>query len=46
MFDIPLLNPNLGGEGERVILSHPLLRFSHDNSETVKAVTLAFCSIQ
>ena len=39
------LNPNLGGWGKRVILLTPCW-FSLDNSETVKAVTLAFCRIQ
>ena len=40
------LNSNLGGwwRGGEVIL--PPCWFSLDNPETVKAVTLAFCSIQ
>ena len=35
-------SPNLGG----VNLTPPLCWFSFNNSETVKAVTLGFCSIQ
>ena len=40
-FHVPI-NPNLGGGG--IIL--PLCWNSLHNSETVKAITLAFCSIQ
>ena len=37
-------NPNLGGSGGGVIL--PTCWVSVNNSETVKAVTVAFCSIE
>ena len=42
-FRTKTLNPNLGGRG---YFYHLLVLFSLNNSETVKAVTLAFCSIQ
>ena len=38
-------NPNLGGEMKRG-RGYPPCWFSLNNSETVKAVTLTFCSIQ
>ena len=48
-FDIILhnkaFNPNLGGGGGGVVLPPPCW-FSLNNSETVKATTLAFCCIQ
>ena len=37
-------NPNLGGGGAGVIL--PICWVSLNNSKTVKAITLAFCSIE
>ena len=37
-------NPNLGGGGGGLIL--PTCWFSPNDSETVRAVTLAFCSIE
>ena len=37
-------NPNLGGGGGGVIL--PTCWFSLNNSEKVKALTLAFCSVE
>ena len=42
-----MFNPNLdgGGGGGGVILPTPLYWFSLNNSETVKAVTLAYCCI-
>ena len=39
-----LLNPNLGGNGNG--FTTPPCWFSLNNSETVQAVTLAFCSFQ
>ena len=41
-FCFPQVNPNLGGGG---VILHPCW-FSLNYSETVKAVTLAFCIIQ
>ena len=41
--DIIIINPNLGGE--RAINPPPPCWFFLNNSETVKAVPLAFCSI-
>ena len=39
------VNPNLGGGNFTHTDTHPACWLSLNNSETVKAVTLAFCSI-